>query len=213
MVKRGNVRINIERGAKVAEFKDFLDDFERAYISIYSLPSNDEWRSIRRRLPFPIEFLGIGFFSTRTSDFSNTQARNIYPPDQLEITKIKIQSPGWIEFLASLNPLQQIREYLKDRHERKKDKDWRSENEKDRAFIELDILKIQAEQARTGAIRDFYELLEHMDIRSDERQRILWEHVGAPLARLGRHQDSGLLGSQNDNIDGIDGDGNYNKED
>jgi len=46
---------------------------------------------------------------------------NIIPQDErLVISKVTFQSPGFWEFLGSLNPLEQIREYLKDRHERQK---------------------------------------------------------------------------------------------
>ena len=205
MIERGTIRLNIQRGASVAEFKDFLDDLELAYLAIYDLPAREVWRYLARMRRFD------GFFPEDISMLRQTRLRsaNVFPPDKLEITRISIQSPGYIELLASFNPLQQIREYLKDRHERKKDKEWRWESEKQRANAELDILRIQAEREgtqaereRTGAIKDFYDLLDRMGLPPEEKQRILWERVGVPLARLSRHQDNGLLGSQNDNIDG-----------
>src|SRR5690606_11924323 len=55
----------------------------------------------------------------------------ILPSDALVINRVNIQSPGFWEFLGSLNPLQQIREFLKDRHERKKDKKYRSRQEEE----------------------------------------------------------------------------------
>jgi hypothetical protein len=138
----------------------------------------------------------------RFTDTERYRSADTYPPDQLEITKIKIQSPGWIELVASLNPLQQIREYLKDRHERKKDKEWRWEFEKQRAMAELEVLKNQARHKEFGAINEFYCILKDMDMDQEKINEIIWERIGAPLSRLARHQDSGLLGSQNDNIDG-----------
>ncbi|MBL0316697.1 MAG: hypothetical protein IPP69_13260 [Flavobacteriales bacterium] len=42
-----------------------------------------------------------------------------------------------MEFLGSLNPLEQVREYLKDRHERKKDNEYKSEIEKKKGYIEI----------------------------------------------------------------------------
>lgn len=201
MIERGTVRLNIERGAAVREFQEFLADLESAYLAIYLLPSRKELRDFERSIRFPVELFGLDFVGLHRRQISGSGAAEIYPPDQLEITRITIQSPGWIELCASFNPLQQLREYLKDRHERKKDKEWRWETEKQRALAELDVLRLQAERERTGAISDFYELLKRMDISPEQRQKILWERVGTPLARLARHQDSGLLGSQNDNID------------
>ena len=126
----------------------------------------------------------------------------VYPDDQLEITRISIRSAGWLEALASLNPLQQIREYLKDRHELQQDKDWRSATQKDKAVLENEVLQAQAERERVGVIRDYNALLEEVGFSPEERRRMLWERLGPPLSRLGRHQDTGLLGTQNDNIDG-----------
>jgi hypothetical protein len=202
MVERGTVRINIERGATVVEFKSFLDDLEHAYLAIHALPSRREGRRFSRLVDFRYEYLGIDFFGDRYADAERYLSADTYPPDQLEITKIKIQSPGWIELFASLNPLQQIREYLKDRHERKKDKEWRWDSEKMRAMAELDLLKIQARHGEAVALREFYGLLKDMGVNQDEIDKAIWERVGTPLSRLARHQDSGLLGSQNDNIDG-----------
>ena len=184
--ERGTVRINLERGSTLSEFKNFLDDLEAAYLSIYQLPSERSWRSLRRRYPFPIDFLGIDIFGLGPSVSLERLSGNIYPPDQIEITKISIQSPGWIELLASLNPLEQIREYLKDRHERIADKEWRWDTEKHRAILELEVLQWQADKEKTGAIKEFYNLLDHMDITPEEKLRILHERVGGPLARLER---------------------------
>lgn len=51
-------------------------------------------------------------------------------------------------------------------------------------------------------IRDYNALLEELGFSPEERRRMIWQRLGPPLRRLGHHQDSGLLGSQNDNIDG-----------
>lgn len=198
--ERGKIKLNIERGAGVAEFRSFLADLEGAYLALYILPVWARTRSFRRR--FLIDDLDFELFDPYHRSPSQLVGTDIYPEDQLEISRISIRSPGWVELLGSLNPLQQIREYLKDRHERKKDVEWRSEAEKVRAHVELDILRFQAERERIGSISAFYELLERIDLSPEERQRILWERLGTPMMRLARHQDTGLLGSQNNEVDG-----------
>lgn len=202
MPERGTIKLNIERGAGVSEFRGFLADLEGAYLALYTLPTEARARRLRGRLPFIIDYLGLDLFDAYHWNPSHLAGTDIYPEDQLEISRISIRSPGWVELLGSLNPLQQIREYLKDRHERKKDVAWRSEAEKERAHVELDILRLQAERERTGLISEFYELLERMDLSQEERQRILWDRLGTPMMRLAHHQDTGLLGSQNDEVDG-----------
>ena len=202
MIERGTIRLNIERGAAVTEFTTFLQDLEDAYLAVYSLPSLRDWRHGRRRFPFPPEFYEVPFLQQLRSSAKAVPREDAYPLDQLEITKLKIESPGFIELLASFSPLQQLREYLKDRHERTKDREWRSETEKSKALMELDILRIQYESSRIGAIKEFHDLLKDMHIDPEERDIIIWEKIGVPLSKLGRHQDSALLGSQDDDIDG-----------
>ncbi len=205
MPEHGRVKIDLQRGASVAEFSAFLIDLEAAYIALLSLTRERELKRLLRRVPLSlymlIETLGPDALFMRDGEIGHPSRASVYPPDQLEITRISIQSPGWVELLGALNPLQQLREYLKDRHERRKDMDWRSASEKERAKLENEALRIQIERDRIGVIGDFNALLERMDIPSDERSQIIWDRVGPPLMRLGHHQDTGLLGKQSDIAD------------
>ncbi len=201
MPERGVVKLNIQRGAGIAEFASFLVDLENAYLALRLLPTIDSARHFTRRWHFLVDYQGVDPSTLRYRHWPEISGREIYPKDQLEITRINIQSPGWIELLGSLNPLQQIREYLKDRHDRTKDRAWRGETEKERALLENDILRNQAEHERINVISAFSELLEHVGFSSEERQRAVWERLGPPMMRLANHQDTGLLGSQNDEID------------
>src|SRR5206468_3287516 len=56
-------------------------------------------------------------------------SESILPDDRLTIRKIQVASPGFWEFFGSLNPLQQIREYLNDRHKRRQDREYREKSE------------------------------------------------------------------------------------
>lgn len=49
----------------------------------------------------------------------------VVPEHRLVVKRVRIESPGLWEFAASLNPLQQIREYLNDRHQRRQDREFR----------------------------------------------------------------------------------------
>ena len=198
VAERGEVTLRIQRGAGVNEFARFLTDLEAAYQSLYLLPTERSTRRWRRRGPLFFEFPEIALDILRVDDWSSTSRRMIYPSDQLEISRISIQSPGWVELIGSLNPLQQIREYLRDRHERVKDRDWRGQAEKERAQLENEILRSQAMRERVGVIRECYDLLESSGASAEDCQRYVWERVGLPLMRLADHQDTGLLGSQDD---------------
>lgn len=202
MPEQGRVKFNIERGATAAEFRNFLADLEGAYLALYLLPTPTGPSRFRRRLSVLIDPLPEILLSPHDPLAFERTGAEVYPADQLEITRISIRSAGWLEALASLNPLQQMREYLKDRHERQQDKDWRSATQKDKAILENEVLQAQAERERIGVIRDYNALLEEVGFSPEERKRMIWERLGPPLSLLGRHQDTGLLGSQNDNVDG-----------
>ena len=50
-----------------------------------------------------------------------------------------------------MNPLMQLREYLKERHERRKDKDWREEQERRKMVLENANIETQI-FSKTGCI-------------------------------------------------------------
>ena len=55
----------------------------------------------------------------------------LMPMESLVVSKVSFNSPGFWEMIGTLNPLIQIREYLNDRHKRKKDKLlWENESAK-----------------------------------------------------------------------------------
>ena len=111
----------------------------------------------------------------------------VYPKDILRITKINIQSPGWWEVFGKLNPLEQIREYLKDRHERIKDNKYRSRQEEE--IKDLEIL-----EKENGIIAQRIELLKKMGYTELEIRPIVLPRVIEPLRQLGEHQYKGLIG-------------------
>lgn len=110
----------------------------------------------------------------------------VLPSDRLIISKVNIQSPGFWEVLGSLNPLQQIREYLKDRHERKKDNKYKSRQEEELAELEITKQRDNIINQRIATLRG----LGYSDV---EIRQLVTTMVIQPLNRLGRHQDNGLI--------------------
>lgn len=110
----------------------------------------------------------------------------ILPGDRLQLSRINIQSPGFWEFLGALNPLQQIREYLKDRHERKKDKAYRNRQEEEKG--ELEILT-----QRDGIINRRIGMLRELGYTETEIRQFVFLMVTQPLNILGRQQDNGFI--------------------
>lgn len=112
--------------------------------------------------------------------------RIVLPIDRLVISKVNIQSPGFWEVIGSLNPLQQIREYLKDRHERKKDKKYKNRQEEELA--ELEII-----ERSDKIINQRIETLKSLGYSDLEIRQIITAMIVHPLNRLGKHQDNGQI--------------------
>ncbi|MFD3499840.1 hypothetical protein [Streptomyces sp. NPDC058678] len=115
-----------------------------------------------------------------------------YIPDYLATThrlvfmSAHVDSPGVWEFLGVLNPLQQIREYLNDRHERKKDYSYRNETEKRQ-------LVAAATKAEVDAVSDFVALLLQAGYSEAEIRQRLEEKFFQPMRQLESFQDRGLI--------------------
>lgn len=110
----------------------------------------------------------------------------VLPSDRLTILKVNIQSPGFWEFLGSLNPLQQIREYIKDRHERQKDTKYRNRQEEE--LSELSII-----EKKNIIVSQKIEILRNLGYSETEIRQLVVSMVIEPLNKLGSHQDNGLI--------------------
>jgi hypothetical protein len=61
----------------------------------------------------------------------NKQIASLFPrSEQLVLSAVSLGSPGFWEFLGALTPLEVLRKYLNDRHERRKDRDYRESADK-----------------------------------------------------------------------------------
>jgi hypothetical protein len=110
----------------------------------------------------------------------------VFRSDRLVLAAARLASPGFWEFLGSQNPLEIIRKYLQDRHERLKDRRYKTGFEAQRlglenVRLETDIIEKRIEVAkRNGAP-------EHV-IAS-----LLDQLVYDPLDGIGALQDGGLF--------------------
>lgn len=208
----GSLQIKALRGGTVTEISTFLRDAEDAYNALFLF--NNQVSSLRygrkhfRRFLEPEElFLTAGFGLMSNSFFAETgtDKESILPEYRLELTRVVIRSPGFWEFLGGLNPLQQLREYLKDRHERRKDMEFRECSEKKRLELENELLQRQILEKENSVLRGQLEIMREYGFDDGEIRQVVWRNLGPPLARLGQHQDTGLIeGPVNPNVDKFD---------
>ena len=160
------------------------------------------WEKFYRQRDFPYKSIFFEIFSDKYLRRRDEQKVNlldlqsklqidkiILPSDNLVIQRVNIQSPGFWEFLGSLNPLQQIREYLNDRHERNKDKKYRSRQEE-----ELGDLSIM--EKKNSIVNQRIKILKELGYSEAEIRQLVSAMIIEPLNKLGAHQDRGLIGGE-----------------
>jgi hypothetical protein len=172
---RGCLKIYTLRGGKINEIINFLCTLQYVYEHLYGFDL--KIKSLRQSTSI-----------TKTLSIIPNVRELILPKDTLFINKVNIASPGFWEILGNLNPLSQIREYLKERHERLKDKEWR--NELERRKMTLENINFE-----TDIVSKQIDLLKKADIPEEDIQRFVMRHYYNPLAKLNPYQDSGMIQS------------------
>lgn len=109
------------------------------------------------------------------------------PTQDLVLYRGLFQSPGFWEVLGNLNPLKVICDYLQQRHERRKDDEYRNRAEEQRLALENAILQNEVVQKRVTILRE-------IGVPDEEIRAILTKHVASPLEQLGRGVDQKLIG-------------------
>ncbi len=198
MPEQARLRVHGQGGVEVELVAAYLTDLKHAYDSILLFEATiDGIRRAARDFPFPRYPFGPNFGWIPASRRTGLHARD-WPPtaeeiasfvprsEQLILSAVSLNSPGSWDFLGTLNPLEVLRKYLNDRHERRKDHDYRESAEQRRLALENLILenKVISERVRIakeigGTDRDLAPLLNAL--------------VYKPLLALDRYQDKGVI--------------------
>jgi hypothetical protein len=188
--------INALRGGTATEIAEFLHDIDAAYRATYGYLLKEpldlgEFLDFYRFYPLPRRIMAPIAYSRIARPTVIPSEIELLPECQLVVSRISINSPGFLEFVGSLNPLSHIREYLKERHERTKDNQYRNKAEQERLKLENKILQQTLVNRQLENIRLLGEIEREFPVEALRRQA--WELLGPAYARLGRHQDSGLI--------------------
>ncbi|MBD2731169.1 hypothetical protein H6G96_33850 [Nostoc sp. FACHB-892] len=187
--KQGSVlRITGNSGALVEDVSKYLKVLDHAYNSAYvfdSIVKQAEELNNRydRKLPIPLRnLLWLNWWNP-----SEEKIASLVPLEcRLKLQKVNINSPGFWEFLGALNPLLFVREYLKDNHERKKDRKYREEDEEE-------IGNLQVELKRIEVIKQKSELLKDLGASAEDIAILRHELLGKTFTKLGNFQDTNLI--------------------
>jgi hypothetical protein len=152
-----------------------------------------------------LENFSLSFFSfTRRRYFGDFLASRYFLQDYLPypaaprdmvpagshllLQSVALQSPGFWDFVGKLNPLEVIRLYLNDRHERRKDREYREDAEREKLQLENELLKSKVFESRLNLLRE-------LGMTDDELAPIKNRLIHDPLATLGLAQDRRLISS------------------
>ncbi|ACL23611.1 hypothetical protein [Chloroflexus aggregans] len=200
-VQIGTLRIFTKRAGTVSEIVGLLQDIETAYNRTFLFFSFVDFFGDRERFfrwrHFWREWREFGFpppFWMSYAGFPQIGVLEaILPEYKLEVKRIQIESPGFWEFVGALNPLQQIREYLNDRHKRRQDREYREQAERERLQLENELIRRQIWEKENSVFRERINILRERGFPNDEIRRLIWAYVSQPLIALGKHQDVGLI--------------------
>jgi hypothetical protein len=100
---------------------------------------------------------------------------------------VRLESPGWWEFLGAAVSVEMLLRYLQYRVHRRKDRQWREAQERERGELENEMLRVKI-------IREKVELAKEMGLTDDDFAPLQNELLHRPLRRLDAFQDNGTIG-------------------
>jgi hypothetical protein len=185
-----------EGGVEAAILRDVLatmHDAHSGYIAFDRILSDTE-RAYRELLPFSRRRLRESPFESGYGPPFGYAAWNrplvadffVYAGELLLVTRVELGSPGFLEVLGALNPLETIRKYLQDRHERRKDREYRNREEERKLGLENDLREIEAVSRRI-------EIARQNGVPEEQIIPLLQQLLGRPLDALGALQDRGVI--------------------
>jgi hypothetical protein len=177
--KRVTLRVGSHGHVPLAEFRSLLSMLENAYNGLTFFESMDG--------PAMLRYLSAWEHQTLHSSRSRLSLR-VPLQEQLVIGSVRLSSPGFLEFLGSLNPLECIRRYLQDRHERGKDERYRESAENIHLDLENQLLANKIITERLVIARS-------VGLTDAEMAPMIQELFVRPLRKLEKHQQTGMITS------------------
>ncbi|MFD8328818.1 hypothetical protein [Streptomyces lydicus] len=184
----GILRIESRAGILVRDFREMLLSIENAYNGISRLYEIAETS--------PPHMVGTKAIHVRGGPMEIFNARREYGDNPIELdatwyelalVSAKLESPGFLEFLGALNPLECIRRYLCDRHARRQDKEYREPAEK-RGLDAENLLK------EATALKEWVAVLQQLGFSPTEIREVIEQHLKQPMRELMKCQDRTLIG-------------------
>lgn len=213
MENKGVLKVNAYTLGLVSEVSNFLYDIEYAYNSIYTfLLIVDSWqedsekriKALYKKFRY-IENESKGFHRFYMDELYTIEGRKfnilenyqkidfkhvVSDSDKLVLSKVNIQSPGFWEFVGSLNPLEVLRNFLNDRHERSKDNQYQN-------AINEALGVAAVKKAENEVISQRIEILKNAGFSEIEIREFVHKAIVEPLNKLDGHINAGRIDDGN----------------
>ena len=182
------LRIHGRGNVNVAVLRKYFTDLEHAYNSYISFEMFIEGQvkhiEGRRKDEYVSNLFPVRF----TFPISSKRIASVVPLSNRLVLKAAIlNSPGFWEFLGNLNPLEVLRNYLSDRHERRKDKEYRESEDARRRRLENLLLE-------NKVIKQRLELLKEYGGTESDKKLLINQLIYEPIRALDRYQDEKIIG-------------------
>jgi hypothetical protein len=205
------LRVYGESGMPLSETRLLLEALEHAYNSLYALESVldtlDRLEELRHYWPIPSRlFVPFAFgipFGLALGPIRGRQvswppsvgelASMVTPGDRLLFGGARFDSPGWWQLVGAAHILDVIRCYLNDRHERRKDKDFRNAAERRKFEQEERAREIQLAYLEDCVIFERIKRAKELGATDRELAPLLNDLLHWPVRVLGSYQDRGII--------------------
>jgi hypothetical protein len=188
----GRLRIHGQGGVDIQLVTSYLSDLKLAYDSLLAFETIMDDLGSREHRPrgfvlFDDSFRLLPFRSGGNWLPSSNEVANFVPSsERLILSSVRLESPGFWEFIGSLNPLEVIRKSLNDRHERRKDRQYKEAAERRRLTLENALLE-------TKVLSQRIRIAKNLGATDRDLAPLLNQLVFQPLRTVGRHQSEGLI--------------------
>jgi hypothetical protein len=194
MPSRALTELRIESDGQwtVAEIVEFLEAFRGAHDGLVIFESllelyaaHSEWRRYRS-FPDVVVYGASGILSATLELSDDALNRFVRPEQQLVVQSVQLASPGFWEFVGSLNPLEVLRRYLDDRHRHRQDREYREAHESRRLDLENMVLENRVLNERIAIARE-------LGLPEVTVTAMLGRWVAEPLRRIDSVYDRGMI--------------------
>ena len=171
----------------VEDVYKYLNALEYAYNCAYVLESiTQQAEEIARQYetpPIPLRNLLWGNWWPPTPE----KVAGLVPSeDKLKLRGVELNSPGFWDFMGTLNPMEVVRQSVCDHHERRKDREYREPAEARKLELENELLAIEVFEKKLQILKEIGATPQDLSLLKDQLLK-------KPLQGLNPSQDQGLI--------------------